>query len=100
MAFREESTVNRDSSASIEFFSAREQRPSLAQASPTKPANWRSTLNNPLYNVRQTTGLNPIQEGYEEGGGNGSIVSMRSTEIDHSYRESVVSRVTENNQNE
>ena len=79
VSMREASTVNRDSSTSVEFFSSLEQRPSQAYASPYKTANWRATLNNPL-NFRQTTGLNPILEGHEEGRYDGSIVSLRSSE--------------------
>ena len=78
VALREASTVNRDSSASVEFFSALEQRPSHAHASPAKPS-WRATLNNPMLNIRQTTGLNPIQEGLEEGRNDGSFASLRSS---------------------
>ena len=101
IVFREDqSTVNRDSSASIEFFSQLEQRRAsspVKNSSSTKKKQ--STINN-LYNsgngysnlhlpratnailnnLRQTTGLNPIQEGVledddYEGRNDGSMAS-------------------------
>ena len=89
---REASTVNRDSSASVEFFSALEPRPSHAHAAPAKTANWRSTFNNPLLNVRETTGLNPIDEDLDDG----RIGSIASTIEPEANRLTVIREGTQN----
>ena len=82
--------MNRDSSASVEFFSALEPRPSHAHAA--KTANWMSTFNPSLLNVREMTGLNQIDEDLDDG----RIGSIASTTEPEANRLTVIREGSQN----